>query len=122
MVNSSAYRPVHLFHQGGGQVSVQYSFDLWAFGCLLFEVLQQHPRLRSADQRLLRLFGGVKMTMDYMLVLRVRNYRLSKFLEQRVLALVVRCQPDRPMSRTMDRQMRAELVRAVVALLDQPCA
>ena len=63
------------------------------------------------------LLSGIKMSLDYMHVLRLRNYRLAKMLEKKVVAVVLRFQPDRRMSRVGERPMRAELVRAVMDLV-----
>ena len=128
MVNTSIYRPLHLYHAAGSEVNVQYTFDLWAFGCVVFDVLQRHPRWRSRDGRLLRLFSEVNMEGDYSGVLRIRNYRLTRMLDMVVVMLVVRLQPDRPSQCTRgrgavptlgggpDRLMRADLVQAVMDL------
>ena len=116
MVNATVYRPLHLFHAVGSEVSVCYSFDVWAFGCIVFDVMQGHPRWRRADGKVARLFSGVRMNDEYDYVLRVRNYRLAKMLEKDVAALVVRCQPDHRLRVTSDRLMRGELVREVMGL------
>ena len=65
MVNATIYRPLHLFHAASSVVSVCYSFDLWAFGCIVFDVMQRHPRWRSEDGRVARLFSGVRMNGVY---------------------------------------------------------
>ena len=91
----------------------QYSFDVWAFGCVVFDVMQTHPRWRSTDGRAARLFSGVKMRDEYDYIVRVRNYRLAKMLEKDVVALVVRRQPDQRLRVAKVRRMHAELVREV---------
>ena len=116
MVNASLYRPLHLFHAAGSEVRVCYGFDVWAFGCIVFDVMQRHPRWRSDCGKEGRLFSGVRMTDAYDLVLRVRNYRLVKILDKDVAALVVRCQPDHRLRVAKDLPMRAELVREVMGL------
>ena len=116
MVNATIYRPLHLFHAAGSEVSVCYSFDLWAFGCIVFDVMQRHPRWRSEDGRVARLFSGARMNGVYDYVLRVRNYRLAKMLEKDVYALVIRCQPDHRLRVASDRSMRADMVREVMGL------
>ena len=116
MVNATVYRPLHLFHAAGSKVSVCYSFDVWAFGCIVFDAMQRHPRRRSANGQVARLFSGVRMSDEYDYVLRVRNYRLVNMLEKDVAALVVRCQPDHRLKVGGDRRMRGELVREVMGL------
>ena len=116
MVNATIYRPLHLFHAAGSEVSVCHSFDVWAFGCIVFDVLQEHPRSRSAVAKVARLFSGVRMNDEYDYVLRVRNYRLVQMLEKEVATLVIRCQPDHRLKAASDRYMRADLVRAVMGL------
>ena len=117
MVNATIYRPLHLFHAAGSEVSVRYSFDLWAFGCIVFDVMQRHPRWRSADGRAARLFSGVRMDGEYDYVLRVRNYRLVKMLEKDVAAFVIRCQPDHRLREASDRRMRVDVVRDLMCLV-----
>ena len=116
MVNATIYRPLHLFHAAGSEVSVCFSFDLWAFGCIVFDVMQRHPRWRSADGRVARLFSGVKLNGEYDYVLRVRNYRLIKMLEKDVAALVIRCQPDHRLRVASDRRMRSAIVVEIMGL------
>ena len=116
LVNADVYRPLHLWYAAGSLISVQCSFDLWAFGCIVFDVLQRHPRLRNQDGHALRLFSGVKRKGRYADVLRVRNYRLVNRLDEDVVAVVVRFQPDWVMGRGGDRLMSAELVRVLMGL------
>ena len=111
-VNSTIYRPLDLFHNAGCEVPAQYRFDMWAFGCIVFDVCQSHPRLRSSDGRALRLFEGVNMKATIMQAFRVRNYRLTKHMEKDVVVVVVRFQPDRPAV----HRMSADLVRIVATL------
>ena len=115
MVNTGVYRPLHLFAAAGAQVTVQYSFDVWAFGCIVFDVLLKHPRWRSKDGRAMRLFSGLTMRHAFE-TMRLRNYRLTRFLDAQAVALVVRFQPDRT---AQIGPMRAELVRAVMDLMAQ---
>ena len=116
MVNSELYRPLYLFHSAGAEVRARFSFDLWAFGCVVFDVLQAHPRLRSSQGRFLRLFSGVTLKGDYEYVLRVRNYRLVEKLAKDAVAVVVRFQPDGAVSLVSDRAMQAEHVGLVMKL------
>ena len=110
-VNAALYRPLDLFHNPGRTVYVHYRFDLWAFGCIVFDGLQ-HPRFRSTDGSAARLFTGVNMMSDIKDALRVRNHRLVRHLEAAVVAVVVRFQPSPPAL----HRMRAEHVRAVADL------
>ena len=116
LVNATLYRPLHLFHAAGSEVSVCYTFDVWAFGCIVFDVMQGHPRSRSANGKAVRLFSGVCMEDEYDYVLRVRNYRLVQMVEKEVATLVTRCQPDHRLKAASDRYMCADLVRAVMGL------
>ena len=116
MVNSELYRPLYLFHTACAEVRVRFSFDLWAFGCVIFDVLQAHPRLRSSQGRFLRLFSGVQVKGDFHCALRVRNYRLVNKLAKAVVAAVVRFQPNRPVSLSSDRAMHAEHVGLIMNL------
>ena len=116
MVNADVYRPLHLGYAAGSLVYVQCKFALWPCGCIVLDVLQPHPRLRSQDGHALRLFSGISMKENYLDVLRVRNYRLVKQLEEDVVAVVVRFQPDWRAARGGDRLMSAELVKVVMGL------
>ena len=115
-VNTAVYRPLHLFHAAGALVSAQFSFDVWALGCIVFDVMQQHPRLRNTQGRVLRLFSGINMAGEYQYVLRARNYRLAKKMPKDSVAVVVRFQPDRAVSSACDRPLRAELVLEVMQM------
>ena len=110
-INTAWYRPLDLFHHPGRTVYVHYRYDVWAFGCIVFDGLQ-HPRLRSTDGYAARLFTGVNMLSDIKDALRMRNHRLVRHLEAAAVAVVVRFQPDRPAL----HRMRAEHVRAVADL------
>ena len=112
-VNSQGYRPVHLLYAAGALVSAQYRFDTWAFGCIAFDVLQKHPRWRSAEGQAQRLFSGTSRSLEYLHILRLRNYRLTKMLESQVVALVLRCQGERG---AHEGPMRVDLVRAITQL------
>ena len=89
-VNATVYRPLDLFHSAGSEVPVQYRFDVWAFGCVMFDLLQPHPRLRSREGRALRLIEGVNLKAEMMDAFRIHNYRLVKHVEKDVVAVVVR--------------------------------
>ena len=96
--------------------SAQFSFDVWALGCIVFDVMHQHPRLRNTQGRVLRLFSGINMAGEYQYVLRARNYRLAKKMPKDSVAVVVRFQPDRAVSSACDRPLRAELVLEVMQM------
>ena len=98
------------------EVHVLYGFDTWAFGCIVFDVLQQHPRLRSVEDKVMRLFSCVNMKLDCAQVLSVRNYRLTQKMAGNDIALVLRCQPDRVLTQATDRAMGADLLLMLSAL------
>ena len=64
----------------------------------------------------MRLFSKVQMKSDYSCMLRARNYRLAKMLQMEVLALVLRCSPERHVSLGREQMMHSEIVRAVMHL------
>ena len=66
--------------------------DVWAFGCLVFDVCCEHPRQRGDGACRPRLFSGIHMEASYESVMASRNYRLGGRLRARDAALVVRCQ------------------------------
>ena len=117
LVNTEAYRPLHLFREARREGRVQYSFDCWAFGCVVFDVLQRHPRSRGSDGRLLRLFHHVDMKSDLQAALRLRNYRLAKMLDRDVVVLVVRLQPDRAVRACDDVGLCADFITALGLLV-----
>ncbi len=55
-INSAPYRPFYLF-QVQGTVKVTSRFDVWALGCLMFDLGQTSPRSRDAAGRLDRLMS-----------------------------------------------------------------
>lgn len=60
-INALEYRPFDLFQLSGrSEVAVHPRHDMWAFGCLVFDVMQSSPRLwdRHSDTPL-RLMSGV---------------------------------------------------------------
>ena len=117
-VNSAGYRPLHLLYAGTTRVSVQYSFDVWAFGCVVFDVLQTHPRWRSPEGRALRLFSGTSRSLEYAHILRLRNHRISKMLETQAVALVLRCHSVKGQqgTRLSEGRMSGDLIRAIMQL------
>ena len=115
-VNSAPYRPVGLFHTEASEVPVGFCFDLWAFGCVIFDVLQSHPRLRNAKGRCLRLFSGVVMCRMERQVLSTRNSRLVLHLKKEATLLVVSLQPPSRKEACGSRRMIASLVRGVMGL------
>ena len=118
-VNSAGYRPLHLLYAGATRVSVQYGFDIWAFGCIVFDVLQTHPRWRSPDGRALRLFSGItSKRLEYAHIIRLRNQRISKMLETQAVALVLRCHSVKGQqgTRLSEGRMSADLIRAIKQL------
>ena len=58
------------------------------------------------------------MKTDYSCAVRVRNLRLVRMLDKEVVMLVVRLQPDHPVSRGSDRLLSADLVAAILQLLE----
>ena len=50
-VQSPGYRPWDLFHASKGSVSLRPRLDVWAFGCLVFDVCYEHPRMGGGTQR-----------------------------------------------------------------------
>ena len=117
LVNTETYRPLHLFREARSEVRVQYSFDCWAFGCIVFDVLQRRPPSRGSDGRLLRLFHHVDMKSDQEAALKVRNYRLTKMLDRGVVMLVVRLQPDRAVKASDDLGLCADFITALGLLV-----
>ena len=55
-INSAPYRPFYLF-QVRGTVKVTSRFDIWALGCLMFDIGQTSPRSRDAAGYLDRLMS-----------------------------------------------------------------
>ncbi len=60
-INTAEHRPFDLFQLAGrSAVAVHPRHDMWAFGCLVFDVIQRSPRLRDCPSgRPLRLMSGV---------------------------------------------------------------
>ena len=94
LVNTAAYRPLHLFHNRGSLVRAQFGFDRWAFGCVIFDVAQGLARFRSRTGKALRLFSGLILDENMAGLLRARNHRLLRYLAASVIPLVLNCQPE----------------------------
>ena len=91
-VQSPGYRPWDLFHASTGTVALQPRLDVWAFGCLVFDVCYEHPQLGGDPAKRPRLYSNISMSASWELVMTRRNYRLRKYLRTRGAALVARCQ------------------------------
>ena len=91
-VQSPGYRPWDLYHASKGSVALRPRLDVWAFGCLVFDVCYEHPRSGEDPANRPRLYTGISMSASYESVMASRNYRLRKHLQSRGAALVARCQ------------------------------
>ena len=91
-VQSPGYRPWDLFHASKGTVALRPRLDVWAFGCLVFDVCYEHPRQGGDPARRPRLYSGISMSAPWESVMASRNFRLGKYLRTRGSALVARCQ------------------------------
>ena len=60
-VNTLEYRPIYLCGTTS-EVSVHRTTDVWAFGCIMFEVGSlPNPQWRGPHSKMLRFFSGVRM-------------------------------------------------------------
>ena len=91
-VQSPGYRPWDLFHACKGTVALRPRLDVWAFGCLVFDVCYERPRLGGDPAKRPRLYSGISMSASWECVMASRNYRLRKYLRTQGAALVARCQ------------------------------
>ena len=92
-VNSETYRPVELFHMGNSRVHALCRYDVWAYGCMVFDIAQQHPGLRDEAGVIQRLFGQVDMKCDAQRVYCLRNYRIKTYGHMSVQNLILLAQP-----------------------------
>ena len=93
-VNSRDYRPVELFSMGSATVHPRKRYDLWAFGCIIYEVAaSSNPRTRGTNRVVAPLFNGVKMDGQVEHVISGREYRLNRCCPSAVKPVVVLCQP-----------------------------
>jgi serine/threonine protein kinase len=92
-VNSEPYRPVELFHMGNSRVHALCRYDVWAYGCMVFDIAQQHPGLRDEAGVIQRLFGQVDMKCDAQKVYCIRNYRIKTYGHMSVQNLILLAQP-----------------------------
>ena len=92
-VNSELYRPLELFHMGSSRVPSRCRYDVWAYGCMVFDIAQQHPGLRDEDGVIQRLFGQVDMRCDPVRVYCIRNYRIKNYGHMSVQNLIYSAQP-----------------------------
>ena len=93
LVNSAPYRPVELFHMGSSRVPSRCRYDVWAYGCMVFDIAQQHPGLRDEAGVIQRLFGQVDMRCDAQRVYCIRNYRIKTYGHMSVQNLILLAQP-----------------------------
>ena len=91
-IQCEVYRPWDLHHAANGRVPLRPRLDIWAFGCLVYDVCCKHPRVRGDSRGRARLFSGISMEASYEAVMTSRNFRLSAHLRPLEAALVVRCQ------------------------------
>ena len=92
IVNSKPYRPVELFHVLTPQVPARYGYDRWAFGCLVFDMMQIHPRLTNSSGQQLRLFSKCDMSRDQRQVMAIRDSRLCEFTDKSMRELIIAAQ------------------------------
>ena len=102
-IQCELYRPWDLFHAAQGRVPLRPRLDIWAFGCLVYDVCYMHSRSRGDSRSTARLFTGIPMTLPYDSVMASRNYRLRAHLRPLEVALVVRCQDLRDPRRNHTR-------------------
>ena len=87
-VNSMKYRPLYLCGTIS-EISVHSSMDVWALGCITFEVGSwPNPRWRGSHLHLLRLFSGVKMDGSSM-AWSARDHRVKMFCPRVLRPLVI---------------------------------
>ena len=102
-IQSDVYRPWDLYHAAQGRVPLRPRLDIWAFGCLVYDVCCVHSRARGDRRPTARLFTGVSMHASYESVMTSRNFRLDAHLRPLEAALVVRCQDLRDPRRSHTR-------------------
>jgi hypothetical protein len=66
---------------------------MWAYGCMVFDIAQQHPGLRHEAGIIQRLFGQVDMKSDAVSVYCIRNYRIMTYAHSSVQNLILLAQP-----------------------------
>ena len=109
-VNSMKYRPLYLCGTTF-EVSVHSTMDVWAFGCIMFEVASlPNPRWRAKHSHLLRLFSGV--TMDgSSLAWSDRDYRVTACCPRvlRPLVLLATAAPTTSRTRVAAKSLATSL-------------
>ena len=117
MVNSHCYRPLELYSFGNTLVTPRPRYDLWAFGCIMFEVAASaSTKWRGTAGVADRLFQGITMEAPADIVLRGRNYRLAQYCPPSVMPLVLMSQP-----RSAARQDQTSATKAHSRLQDLRC-
>ena len=61
LIQTEVYRPWDLFHTAHSFVRLRPRHDVWAFGCLAYEVAQRYPGIWRQGGVPARLFAGVDM-------------------------------------------------------------
>jgi hypothetical protein len=119
LVNSEPYRPVELFQMGSSRVPFRCRYDVWAYGCMVFDIAQQHPGLRDDDGVIQRLFGQLDMRCSTQTVLSIRNYRVKTYGHMAVQNLILLAQPVG--LKKGDQLPAASLVTEVGRVLTRDC-
>ncbi len=91
-VNALPYRPFDLF-QRTGRVKVTPRFDIWALGCLVYDIGQVAPRSRDPAGHPDRLMGSEIMGKDVGRMWRRFDSRLAKFAKPDARTLIHRLCP-----------------------------
>lgn len=122
-INASEYRPFDLIDCGGCEVRVHPRHDMWAFGCLLFDLMQGNPRLRNGPGgAALRLMSGVDLRRGELISdarWRLRDIRL-RYVDKQCAAVIRQVQPRRQLGqRAATRIATAAEVAAEIGLW--PC-
>jgi len=91
-VNSPPYRPFELFRCYDSLVGVRPRFDIWAFGCLMYEVGNVQPQQRR--HRVPWMMEGVRLDgVDARTLELARNARVTQYARACLRPIILAVQP-----------------------------
>ena len=93
-INSDEYRPLELHKMQGMAVSPRKRYDLWAFGCIVYEVAAStHPRARGKGGAMGLLFQGLGMKGSGDVAIGARDRKLKVYCPRTARPVIRMCQP-----------------------------
>ena len=121
-VNSLLYRPLDLFVLSWRSVKPSPRFDVWAFGCMAFEVTAWlNPTWRRAGEQMRRLFGGLSMTPTNSAE-QWRDDRIRRYSPRALIPILRACVSKSKCARASELVLQLEALAVVQAYVENAAA